>query len=148
MSRWITLVVMAAAAGVVSFLIYSESREVAPPAAEREGGELAWFRAEFSVTDEQFAEIERIHAEFRPVCEALCNKVIEIQRHLDQAIMESDGLTAELEARLAEFARVQEECNRFMLRHAYEVARLLPEEDRPRYLSAVGGQVTLHGHGH
>lgn len=147
MSRWIVIIIMAVAAGVLSFFIYSESRNIASSPVEREGGELAWLRAEFSLTDEQFAEIERIHAEFRPICEALCNKVIEIQERLDRAIVESGALTSELEGELAEFARVQEECNRFMLRHAYAVADLLPPGDRPRYLAAVGGQITLHGHG-
>lgn len=147
MTRFLVLFALAIAAGALSFFAYSEYQERGEAVEVADTSELAWLRTGFSLSEEDFEKVERLHAEFRPVCDALCNRVIEIQKDLDEAILSSDGLTEELEAELAEFARVQEECNRYMLQHAYAVAAILPPAERPRYLDGVREQITLHGHG-
>jgi hypothetical protein len=56
-------------------------------------------------------------------------------------------MTPEIEAAVAESARLRGECQRNMLKHFYEVSRTMPPEQGRRYLAWVQERTCLSGEG-
>ncbi len=132
---------------VVSFGAYSLHREYRSggiPEHEAVFEDLRWLREEFGLEASQMEAIARVYEEYRPVCEALCLRVMETQDRLDALLLESETVTPELREVLAEYARVKEECHRAMLEHVYEVAAHMTPPQRERYLERARAHVTMH----
>jgi hypothetical protein len=106
--------------------------------------ELEWLRREFALSPEQMAKIEGLHGEYRPMCDTLCDQVIEARKQLDEKLLLADSVTPELEAELAHFSQVKEKCRLFMLDHVFQVAEVMTPPQRERYLERARMQVTLH----
>lgn len=143
MRALLLLVAVAAAIGFASFGAYYTWQSATEPVIEATD-ELSWLRREFSLSEEELARVEAAHAEFRPVCERLCSRVIEAQDELEAKLLSSSSFDAEVEEALAHFSRVKEECHRAMLQHVYDVAAVMDPEQRQRYLKRAKAHVTMH----
>lgn len=106
--------------------------------------ELEWLRREFALSAEQMEKVEVLHGEYRPMCDTLCDQVIEARKQLDEKLRVSDSLTPELEEELAHFSQVKEKCQRFMLEHVFRVAEVMTPTQRKRYLDRARMQITTH----
>lgn len=148
MKRLLVLLFVTAASAVGAFAGYSFWQQCAPEPDIRITGELEWLRMEFDLDAEQFGEVERLHAEYWPVCENLCAKVIDAQNRFQEELLKSNEYSASVEAELANLMRVKEDCHRAMLRHIYEVAAIMEPEARARYLAGAGAQVMGSGRPH
>lgn len=144
MRHLFTTLLLAAGLGVAAFGLYYTWHSKAD--AEPMAGEVDWLREEFNLDPDQFARVRKIHDDYSPICQTLCDRVIEAKRDLEHALVHSSGYTDEVEEQLARFSRVKEDCHRSMLQHVYEVAAVMNPEERRRYLALAKSQVTREAH--
>src|SRR5690554_2465690 len=104
MKNWILLMILAAGIGLSAFGGYYAWRS--PSAPEGMAGELEWLQKEFDLNAEQFARVEELHAEYQPICDVMCERVIQAQESLDRTLMTAPSYTVEIEQELARFSRV------------------------------------------
>lgn len=108
-------------------------------------GPLEWLRREFRLTDAQFANVQRRHREYAPVCDAMCEKISVANARLERLVQDQKTVTPEIEAALAECARVQGECQRAMLGHVYAVGAEMAPEQGARYIAMMKARVVQPG---
>src|SRR5690606_28457239 len=82
----------------------------AAPEVQAARPELEWLRQEFDIGDAQFTEVQRLEREYAPRCAQLCARVRESQLHLTQLVAAGTTPGPELEAAVADCARVEAEC--------------------------------------
>ena len=104
---------------------------------QHRGSPPDWLRKEFSLNQEQSARIMGLNAEYGPKCEDMCARITQTDSRLAGLIESSRTITPEIREALAESDRVQTECRLKMLEHFYEVAAVMPEEKRKKYLDMV-----------
>lgn len=146
--RTVRILFAAAVIALAASMGYHRWRDIGGGDIRIGGDELAWLRKEFTFGEEEWAEVVRLHEEFRPICERMCAEVMAAQSRLDAVLIAADGLTPEVEEALAEFLRVKEECYHAMLRHVYAVAALMTPEQRVRYLQQVSSNLTMRYRDH
>jgi hypothetical protein len=127
----ITFAVLLAAAGVAFGAFYVMNDAPAIRRAADEGDAMAWLRAEFHLTDAQFAAIRRLHDDYAVVCTRHC-----------RAIM----LARQRQAPAPEIARLEQTCVDAMSAHFRQVAALMPPEEGKRYLAIVLPRVAGYDH--
>jgi hypothetical protein len=124
--------VLAVAAGVGAFgVFYVLSDDRAMHAAAKEGDAMAWLRAEFKLSDEQFAAIRRRHEDYSVICGEHCAAIMAAR---------------ERKAPAAEVAALEEICVDAMSVHFRGVAALMAPTQGDRYLAMVLPRVTGYSH--
>lgn len=115
--------------------------------------ELEWLHHELNLDDAQFLKVKSLHLAYRPICEALCMKVMASQKKLGRLASQGNLATPELEAALQEQAAVRVECQQAMLKHLKETAAVMSPEQAQQYLDTMLPQVLgteaehlSHGH--
>ncbi|MBI3875554.1 MAG: hypothetical protein HY300_06260 [Verrucomicrobia bacterium] len=106
--------------------------------------ELAWLKHEFNLNDSEFARISRLHETYVPECKIRCKPIEKLNIELSRKISATTELTPEIEAMLAERARLRAVCQTEMLRHFFEVSRTMPPEEGRRYLAWVQKQTCIN----
>lgn len=109
--------------------------------------ELAWLRQEFRLSDEQYAKVVALHAAYQPTCKEMCRRIDAQNARLQRLLAATNTVTPEIEAALADTARVRAECQATMLRHVYEVSRVMSPEQGRRYLDWVHAETILPARG-
>jgi hypothetical protein len=104
---------------------------------ESDKPELAWLKKEFNLSDTEFKRIAGLHAAYRPRCLEMCRMIEAQNLRLKQKLAATNQMTTEIEAAIAESARLRSECQRNMLTHFYEVSRTMPPEQGRKYLAWV-----------
>lgn len=120
-----TLIALAAAVfafGVTHFCLRPSSADT---------DEIAWLRTEFNLTPAQTVAIEKLHADYAPVCMAHCAAISEAR---------------EKSAPPAELARLEAVCRDATLAHLQRVAAVMPPAERTRFLALVGPKVSGQSH--
>lgn len=107
--------------------------------------ELAWLKKEFKLTDAEFARISELHAAYLPQCAVRCQLIEEKSQKLKQLLSESANVTPEIQALLAERAKMRADCEAEMMKHFIEVSRTMPPDQGRRYLDWVEHQTVLRG---
>jgi hypothetical protein len=107
--------------------------------------ELAWLKKEFKLTDAQFARISQLHAAYLPQCALRCQRIAEQNLKHKQLSSQATNITPEIQALLAERAKMRSDCEAEMMKHFQEVSRAMPPEQGRRYLAWVQDQTVLHG---
>jgi len=105
--------------------------------------ELAWLKREFRLNDAEFARISTLHEAYRPRCRENCRQVDETNAHLKKLLASGSEVTPEIEAALAEAARLRVHCQLEMLQHFHEVSRAMSPEQGRRYLEWVQEQTLM-----
>ena len=108
-------------------------------------GEMEWLRREFRLNDAQFANVQRRHQEYAPVCDAMCARISAANARLEGLVQDQKTVTPETEAALAECVRMQGECQRAMLGHVYAVGAEMPPEQGARYIAMMRARVVQPG---
>lgn len=105
--------------------------------------ELAWLKHEYRLGDAEFQRISRLHAGYRPQCEARCRRIDQLNGTLLNALAVATEVTPEIEKILSERAEMRAACQAEMLRHFFEVSRAMPPEQGRRYLAWVKANTCL-----
>ena len=99
--------------------------------------EIDWLRQEFSLSDQEFARIRELHEGYLPDCAAMCGRIAAANRDLEQLVLSTNMVTAEIDAKLGEIGRIRQECQTRMLKHFYAVSQAMPPEQGRRYLAEM-----------
>jgi hypothetical protein len=133
------LLLGAAAYGCAYFACTSSCRTL----RENNKPELAWLKEEFHLSDAEFKRVADLHAAYLPECAEMCRKIDVQSQRLSQLLAATNRVTPEIEAAIAENARLRAECQRKMIEHFYEVSRTMPPEQGRRYLAWVQEKTCL-----
>lgn len=135
MKHWVAtlgvLVGLAVAAGFVAFRVTADD-DVARALAKQDA--MAWLRADFDLTDEQFAAIKRLHDAYSTVCEEHCRDIqraVGARNELRAAKAEATVLAA-AERRVEELRTV---CETAIAAHVRACAAHMSPEAGRRYLA-------------
>jgi hypothetical protein len=131
--NWLVTLLAAVAVCAASFgAFYAVNREPAEVrAAAHAGDALEWMRAEFHLTDEQFAAIKRLHMEYGATCNEHCREItVAEQRH----------------ASPAELQGLERTCVQSMTEHFHRVASLMAPDQGARYLAIVLPRIQDYDH--
>jgi hypothetical protein len=107
--------------------------------------ELAWLKKEFNLADAEYARIVALHQAYLPQCAERCRRIEELNTKLRQLVAASPSVTPEIQAVMAERAKMRADCEAEMLKHFLEVSRTMPPEQGRRYLSWIEQQTFLRG---
>ncbi|MEI7807483.1 MAG: periplasmic heavy metal sensor [Verrucomicrobiota bacterium] len=107
--------------------------------------ELSWLRTEFHLSSVEMSRIRQLHEGYLPQCAEMCAKIATKKRELDSLVGAGTNLTAEVQARLKEIARLRAQCQAQMLQHFATVSQAMPPEQGQCYLSEMK-RLTLGTH--
>ncbi len=138
MKRPLVLLLLLLAAVLATWAVsYRAGMHATHALASSQDAELEWLRHEFRLDDRQFAEVRRLHEEYDPVCDRLCNRMMASQANLRGQIAKSQSLTPELVQALQDAAAVRQECQTAMLQQIYRVGQVMNPDQRKRYLEKM-----------
>jgi hypothetical protein len=139
MKKLIILILLPILAGSVAFCLMRSHK-----IAASKGGplldalpELTWVKTDLKLNDEQFSKVTALHVAYRPKCVELCKAISDAHKKLAELTRRDGQFTPELEAAIREHAEVHAECQRAMLKHLYETAATLDDEQARRYLETM-----------
>lgn len=128
------VVAVAAGAGVVA---YRNSGDTAVERALAEKDAMAWLRADFGLTEEQFAAVQKLHDDYSVVCAEHC---LEIQKAMS-AVERVRAQTPEVASEVAAAERRLEElrlvCESAIATHVRRCAAMMSPKAGERYLALV-----------
>jgi len=129
----LALLVVAIATGAVCYRLGSDPRL---HAAAARGDAMEWLRADFQLTDAQFAAIRQLHDSYAGTCEEHCRMIMDAAEVRDQ-LQAAGRDAAKVAAAEAELQRLTLVCETAIARHVREVAALMNPEAGQRYLALV-----------
>lgn len=141
---WITVVLVGALAGAGWMVSYRTSCDPAAHAAARSGDTMGWMRCEFALTDAQYAEIARLHAEHTEVCRGHCELVAAAQAQLAEAARA--GTPAVQAAAQARVRSAEAVCRASVEAHVRRVAAVMAPREGERYLAMVLPRIAALDH--
>ncbi|MSU25062.1 MAG: hypothetical protein EXS32_14740 [Opitutus sp.] len=127
----ITLGVALAACAVAFGVFYAINDQPALRLAARDGDAMAWLRAEFRLSDAQFADVKKLHDDYSVRCGEHCAAIMAAKQRVAPA---------------AEIAALEKTCVEAMTGHFDRVAALLPPGEGARYLAMVLPRITDFDH--
>ncbi|HEY8994619.1 MAG TPA: periplasmic heavy metal sensor [Lacunisphaera sp.] len=143
---WRTLGVLSLAALAAGFLCYHMSSSPALHAAVKHGDAMEWLRADFHLTDGQFAEIQKLHEAYAPSCAEHCRMIQEATKARD-AIVASHGTDpAAVAAAERTLQEMRSTCETAIATHVRKVAALMSPTDGQRYLALVLPKIANFDH--
>lgn len=154
MKRGLIMLVIALAAGTVAFCWMRAIKSHGHHEVMMDSlPELAWIKSELEPDDAQFAKISELHAAYRPQCEAMCAHISAAQDKVDALIRKNPEITPELDLAIREHTQIRAECQRAMLQHLFQTAKVLDRDKADRYLKevlplAMDSNPSGSGHGH
>ncbi len=138
MTRGTLLILVALAAGLGA---YALTRQFQPAPPTTEGfDELAWLRQEFALTPTQIERIAALEAAYRPICDAHCARIAELQHQVTAA--QTTGRAPPTEA----LAKAAMTCMQASRAHLRDVAAVMPAAQGQRYLALVEPKLVQHDH--
>jgi hypothetical protein len=108
--------------------------------------EMAWLKQEYHLTDEQFSQVEKMHAEYLQQCGELCMRIAATNELVRAKISMNGGVAPELQQLLENAAALRAECQKNMLGHCFAVSSQMLPDDGKRYLAWVQEQVLAMPH--
>jgi endogenous inhibitor of DNA gyrase (YacG/DUF329 family) len=146
--KGILILVLGVLAAVAAYgCIYFAGTSSARSLQRSEKPELAWLKREFNLSDAEFKRVSELHAAYLPQCRERCQQIDAQTVQLQKLLADATNATPEIDAALAESARLRTECQRMMLRHFFQVSQTMPPEQGRRYLSWVKEKAFLPDHG-
>jgi small-conductance mechanosensitive channel len=101
----------------------------------------SWLRQEFHLSDDQYAQVKKLEADYHPHCIVMCDQLKQSHLALKNLILANGAMTPEIETALKKDGEVQREWRQDMLRHFYEVSQAMPPAEGKRYLQIMQAQV-------
>lgn len=143
MSRFSKLLLVAIAAGAVSFGAYF-AWSVAPVramACAHDPG-MEWLRREYHLDDNQFNVISKLQADYAPRCKEMCGHVAAGRAKVLKLSHDDGRMTPVLDAALRDEALLEAECRSEMFTHIYAIAAVMNPADGRRYLETMARDIT------
>jgi hypothetical protein len=140
---WVAIILIGAlAVGVIAFYTckFFATRELSR-IAKAPNGELEWLRREFNLNDTQYKAIVNLQTAYAPVCDGMCQRIMEANSKVDRLVSENREVTPELEAAIREAGIVQQDCRTHMLAHIYRVSEQMSPDEGQRYLRMMKSRV-------
>jgi hypothetical protein len=140
--RFILIGIGALAVGIIAFYTckFFATRELSQ-IARAPNGELEWLRREFHLNDAQYKAVVGLQTAYAPICDAMCQRIMEANSKVDRLVSENQEMTAELEAAIREAGIVQQDCRTQMLAHIYRVSAQMNPAEGQRYLRMMKSRV-------
>lgn len=129
-----TIAIVLLVAAAVSFVSYRLGIDPTLHSAVARGDAMEWLRADFHLTDEQFAQVKKLHEDYLPSCEEHCRLIREANEALKQSANQEPAARAAAEKRLQE---LRTHCETAITRHVRQVAACMSPHDGQRYLALV-----------
>ena len=145
--HWLLVAVIGAvAAAAITFcgINFFATRDLRQMAAAP-SGELEWLRREFHLSDDQFRKVEGLQSVYMPVCNEMCQRIMEANSKLDRLLSENREVTPAVEAAIREAGSVQDDCRKQMLAQIYRVSMQMNPADGERYLRLMKSRVIQPG---
>lgn len=139
MKKGIIVLAAAIVIGILAFILVSNSQPKTRGHAELLDSlpELSWLRTDLKLTDEQYAEVEKLHRDYRPVCAEMCHRIAESESAVAKIAGSQVGMSTDLTLAIENHGRVIANCKRSMLEHIYQTAALMNESQSRRYLEVT-----------
>ena len=149
MKRSIRVLVIAVIVAVAGYLLCYElaTRPAKTLLAAADCG-MVWLRDEYHLTEAQAAKVAKMHEDYRPTCERMCQRIAVANAKVNSLIALSGTVTPEIEAALKEWALLQNECRVAMLQHVYAVSAEMNPEDGQRYVKMATACIVVPGMAH
>lgn len=136
MKRYFPLLGVTVLAAGVAFGVTQWIRHVSCP------NESAWLKKEFSLTDAQVASIEKIRAEYKPLCARHCGELSTAKKRIDDAEKTSGKTSPAYIQAQAEFEAINLQCGQATRKHLEAIAAQMSPEEGKRYLELVGPKIS------
>lgn len=134
MRKLFAILVLGIVGGVLSFAwVRGHRAGAAEELVKQDGSDIAWLRMEFDLSDEQFAAIEQVHDDYRPLCARHCAAIIDAASEIRE-LEESGAGADELAAAKQAVADLESVCNAATREHLHKVAALMSADDGRRFL--------------
>ena len=140
-----TLAVIVALAAAVCFVAFRMSADPEVKAAVDKRDAMEWLRADFDLSDAQYAKIKQLHDSYSVVCEKHCHDIMDAARARDALKSTSAGATAiaAAENRVQELRQV---CETAIGAHVRQCAAEMSPPARERYLALVLPKIANFDH--
>ena len=132
MKRYFILLAVAVAVAAGS---YALTRNLLPAGEE---DQLAWLTREFQLTPAQAAAVEKLQADYQPVCAGHCQLIMAARTRLAAAPGDA--------AVQMEITRLEQVCSDATRRHLHEVAAQMTPEQGHRFLALVEPKLSRQTH--
>jgi hypothetical protein len=131
-----TLAVIVAIAATTCLLAYHFSADTAVKAAVEKRDAMEWLRADFQLSDAQFAKIKQLHDSYSLECEDHCRAIMQATRARNDLKSTSNDASAVAAAdrKVEELRRV---CETAIAAHVRRCAAEMSPEASQRYLALV-----------
>lgn len=96
-----------------------------------------WIGRRLGLSGMALSEFTEAHNRYAATCDAMCVKIQSSDAHLAEFVLNSREFTPEIAEAMARSDELRIQCRQNMLRHFYEVAAILEEPKRDKYLSLV-----------
>lgn len=138
MKRAVLILVLGLAAAVAAYAcVYHFCTASSRGLQETARPELAWLKDEFHLNDAEFQRVAGLHAGYLPQCAVFCRQIAVENNRLHSLLENATNATPEIDAALADTARLRAQCQQTMLRHFFDVSRTMPPAEGRRYLAWV-----------
>ena len=128
------LLLLAAATG---FVCYRLSCDPTLHEATAKGDPMEWLRADFHLTDSQFAAIRELHESYSGSCAEHCRMIQEATRARNALKTAGRADPAALLAAEQKIQELRAHCETAITRHVRQVAALMSPDQGRRYLALV-----------
>ena len=132
-----TLGVLVGVAAATGFVCYRLSSDAALHAAVEKRDAMEWLRADFHLTDQQYAEIRRLHESYAGTCNEHCRMIREAAKVRDGFVAAGRADPVAVAAANQRLQELRTLCETAIARHVRQVAALMAPEDGRRYLALV-----------
>lgn len=135
MKKGFLILAVALVAGALSFyLSRSKSGSGSDSLLLDSMPELVWLHTDLNLTDEQFSKVEKLHRDYRPICDEMCRRIAASQDAVAKLANSQGEMSEDLSKAIENHGNVIAECKRAMLEHIYRTASLMDESQAQRYL--------------
>lgn len=96
-----------------------------------------WIGRRLGLSGEALSAFTEAHNRYNATCSEMCVKIRDSDAHLATFVLNSREFTPEIAEAMAHSDGLRIECRQNMLKHFYEVAAILDEPKREKYLNLV-----------
>ena len=137
MKKGLFILALSLLAGVAAFFFMRSHMMESEGSLADSMSELGWFRQDLKLTGKQLTEVSNLHAAYRPKCEEMCECISESQEKIEALASKNRKMTPELVDAIREHDEILAECQQTMLKHIYETAEAMDENQAARYLKTM-----------
>lgn len=132
----VTLAALALAATITSAIAYRSGDDRAARSALAQTDAMEWLRADFGLTEPQFAAIKKLHDDYSAICEEHCRAIQDAARIL-RGLKQRQASGAEIADAESTVQHLRVVCESAIATHVRRCAAEMSPEAGKRYLALV-----------